>query len=273
MKQKGSDYVAESWSELSDILFADSWNSQISRYRSDFAYRGVADKSYGLETSFIRLCGNNKNLEYHLIRNFQKYAPLEDVKRASSIWHWITLAQHHGLPTRLLDWTYSPFVALHFATVETDKYDKDAAIWCVDYVAVNKMLPPPLIDVMNDVGSNAFTIGMLDRALGGGIDDIKEYDKLSSDLVLFFEPPSIDERIVNQFAFFSVMSDPTRDLNNWLADHPHLFKRIIIPSELKWEVRDKLDQANMTERVLFPGLDGLTRWLSRHYLPKNNTNL
>jgi len=42
--------------------------------------------------------------------------------------------------------------------------------------------------------------------------------------------------------------------------------KIIIPAELKWEVRDKLDQANIIEQVLSPGLDG---WLKRHYSPKD----
>ena len=45
-------------------------------------------------------------------------------------------------------------------------------------------------------------------------------------------------------------------------------RRIVIPAALKWEVRDKLDQANVNERVLVPELEGLSRWLRRYYLPR-----
>ena len=54
----------------------------------------------------------------------------------------------------------------------------------------------------------------------------------------------------------------------WLDAHLDLWRRVVVPASLKWEVRDKLDQANINERVLFPGLDGLSRWLTRHYWPK-----
>ena len=64
------------------------------------------------------------------------------------------------------------------------------------------------------------------------------------------------------------MSSAAAQLEPWLDVRPELAKRIIIPAELKWEVRDKLDQANITERVLFPGLDGLSRWLKRYYTAK-----
>jgi hypothetical protein len=57
-------------------------------------------------------------------------------------------------------------------------------------------------------------------------------------------------------------------LDRWLETRPDLAHRIVVPAELKWEVRDKLDQANVTERVLFPGLDGIAAWLARHYSPR-----
>jgi hypothetical protein len=85
--------------------------------------------------------------------------------------------------------------------------------------------------------------------------------------VAFVEPPSFDARIINQYALFSLVSSAAISLDEWLAQHPDLARRIVIPAALKWEIRDKLDQANVTERVLFPGLDGLCQWLARHYLP------
>ena len=98
---------------------------------------------------------------------------------------------------------------------------------------------------------------------------LPSFDRLTRhSFVLFFEPPSIDERIVNQFALFSVMNGPALRLDEFLQDQKQGVRRLIIPAALKWEVRDKLDQANVTERVLFPGLDGLSRWLRRYYSPR-----
>lgn len=158
--------------------------------------------------------------------------------------------------------TYSPYVALHFATQDLERFDVDSVIWCVDYVRAADYLPPSLQKILRDEGAGVFTVEML----GQGAPSLTELDGLAPEpFVVFLEPPSLDDRIVNQFALFSFMSSPTARLDEWLEGKPNLARRVIIPAGLKWEVRDKLDQANITERVLFPGLDGLSRWLRRYY--------
>jgi hypothetical protein len=199
-----------------------------------------------------------------LLRNFRKFARAAAVP-GDSLWNWLALAQHHGLPTRLLDWTFSPFVALHFATDHPADFERDGLVWCVDYVATHRLLPSRLRKVLGEESADVFTGEMLGRVAG----TLEALDRLSrKPFLLFLDPPSVDERIVNQYALFSLLSAPARSLEGWIEEHPGLARRIVIPAALKWEVRDKLDQANVTERVLFPGLDGLSRWLERYYMPR-----
>jgi len=245
-------------------MFADAWDGDLERYRSRCAYRGMADHTQRLDTSLMRLGGPYQELERHLLRNFRKYAHRSVVER-DSLWHWLSVAQHYGLPTRLLDWTYSPYVALHFATADITSFECDGAIWAVNYVRAHEQLPEALKERLRQEGANVFTTEMLSRTIG----TFEELESLSNEpFVLFLEPPSIDDRIVNQYAFFSIASDSSLALDQWLRQHPDMWSRITFPAALKWEIRDKLDQANITERVLLPGLEGLSRWLTRHYSPK-----
>ena len=257
----------ESWAELHERLFEDSWQERLGRHRSNFAYRGRAacDRGPRDEPPAARRATRG-SLEAPLIRSFRKYARKSDVPYDSA-WNWLALAQHHGLPTRLLDWTFSPYVALHFATTTLLRYDDDGVVWCVDYVRAHELLPESLRKVLGDEGANVFTAEMLDRAA----QNRRELDHLAEDedFVVFLEPPSLDDRIVNQYALFSLMSSAEASLDEWGEQHEGLVRKLVIPAELKWEVRDKLDQANITERVLFPGLDGLSAWLRRYYLPRS----
>lgn len=258
------DIVPQSWTELLDRLYEESWNERLGRFRSNFAYRGMQDSRFDLTTTLVRLGGDYPRHEEDLLRNFRKYAH-KQAAMGDSLWYWLSLAQHHGLPTRLLDWTYSPFVALHFATAEIELFDTDGLIWCVDYIKTRQLLPRKLRDILEQEDTNIFTAEMLSEAARS----LREFDDLSKDdYVVFIEPPSLDERIVNQYALFSLMSSPSANLEAWLREHPECHRRVIIPASLKWEIRDKLDQANITERVLFPGLDGLSSWLRRYYSPR-----
>jgi hypothetical protein len=108
-------------------------------------------------------------------------------------------------------------------------------------------------------GADVFTTELRDEAAG----DLDGLERLGD----FVEPPSFDARIVNQHALFPPRRGRTARRTTGSRNNG-LWKRVIVPAELKWEVRDKLDLANVTERVLFPGLDGLSRWLKRYYLPQ-----
>ena len=251
------------WTELQDALWEDAWQESLGRFRSDFAFRGRNDAAEELVTSLQRLGGDARTLERHLLRNFRRYAPSE-AAAFDSLWNWLALGQHHGLPTRLLDWTHSPLVALHFVTSDLRQFDRDGVVWMVDYVRAQAETPAPLRAELDEASMNVFTAESLGRVTSG----LRELEELGGDFVLFLEPPALNQRIVNQYALFSLTSRADRRLDEWLEQRPGLARRVVVPAELKWEVRDKLDQANVTERVLFPGLDGLSRWLARYYRPR-----
>jgi hypothetical protein len=256
-------------------LFGDSHDSAIDRFRSPYVFRGLP-MDFSLQPSLHRLgyadTGDLQFIERRLLESFQKYAHGQ-FDPSASIWHWISLAQHHGLPTRLLDWSYSPFVALHFATSDIRAMEHDAVVWCVHRWAIQRWLPDDLRESITRARAGVFPIEVLAKEFP----TFQKFDDpdAGNDFMIFFEPPSLDARIVNQGALFSFASRATLDLRDWLervngqsSDAVPLCKRVVVAKALKWEVRDYLDQANVQERVLFPGLDGLSAWLRRWYTRK-----
>ena len=279
--------IAEDWTTLQDLLGQGAWNEELDRYRSPYIYRGLSDASYALESAVTRFVGETGRweLEGHLLRNFLKYAQ-QDIEIPESPYYRLAIAQHHGLPTRLIDWTYSPAVAGYFAT--GGRPDVDGMIWAVDYVQVHERIPAFLREILDRLGTDMFDADLLDditrllldqytdghgRPPRAGV--LEMYEMLEAieafvaeqddDYVLFFEPPAIDQRIVNQAAVFSTQSDPRIAVDEWLKNRPELHRRIVIPADRKAEFRDRLDQINVNRRTLFPGLDGIASWLTEYY--------
>ena len=202
--------TVHSWDELQRELFATHGMIKSGDSALVMSFRGLSSASYRLETTLIRLRGDYVRLERHLLRNFPKICPPQ-LCGARLLWHWLSVAQHFGLPTRILDWTYSPFIAMHFATAAIDKFDLDGAIWAVNYVKAHELLPQSLRDRLVEEGANVMTLQLMNES----IDTLNDLDLLrfsmGEKVVIFLEPPSINNPIINRFPFCSVMSGSRPD--------------------------------------------------------------
>jgi hypothetical protein len=126
---------------------------------------------------------------------------------------------------------------------------------------MNLQLPDRLKVMLRAERGNIFNMEMLDR-VGEGFDALRAIS--SKPFGLFFEPASAVNRIANQYALFSVCSDPSVTLDA-LPGMEDCFRRIVIPARVKLEIRDKLDYINISERMIYPGLDGICKWITRRY--------
>lgn len=266
--------------QLEELIWDQERSAKIERNRSKCLYRGLPNEGFHLVTSLKRNCKEKKaSLELPILRNFTKYAELEDAALSSSVWRQMIVGQHHGLPTRLLDWTYSPLVALHFATSGESLNEMESAncvLWKININELNSLLPGEYRNKLLRERNQAYlmTTDMLDDLLGNQ-DAVSQYDSdMAGKALVLLEPPSIDQRIINQYSYFSVIPAGMEHLHDdfgieqFLEDQTFDTMKYTISADLKWRIRDMLDHMNMNERILFPGLDGLSKWLTRHYYVK-----
>ena len=98
---------------------------------------------------------------------------------------------------------------------------------------------------------------------------LRNFEKYVADMgensLIVIEPPTIDQRIMNQFAYFAVIRQKMVHIETFLELCTTHTKKYIISKKIKWEVREMLDKLNANERIVYPGVDGLCMWLSRHY--------
>lgn len=237
------------------------------RLRDCAVYRGLSDSTWSLLTSLDRLGGispphSKAHLEEHILRNFIRYSRPHMEQGQISTLELLIAAQHHGLPTRLLDWTYSPLVAAHFATVEPNR-STDRVVWKLDWVRVHEHFGlQPLAFLESD-----FKNLLHKRGLESIWDLFQLDDTFDKPLVCMLEPPSLNPRIISQSATFTISSTKTQPLEALLRanDLTSTLTRFIIPVSRVNRVRDQLDLCSVDERRLFPDLDGVSAEMRRYY--------
>lgn len=149
----------------------------------------------------------------------------------------LAIAQHHGLATRLLDWTMNPLVACFFACSECP--EKNGAVY--------------MFETPDQIISEENTINDL-KALSG---------------VYGYFPKSISPRLLNQKGIFTVHCDASRKIvvskSRLKNENPNLLI-LTIPAKLKEDVLKHLEDYGIDKSVLFPDLDGLSAHINRKTL-------
>ncbi len=158
----------------------------------------------------------------------------------------------------------SPYlVQAAVATEDQRFYNSDGVIICMDIPAMNKHLPPIYREQLLLEKCNIFTMDMMEKT-AHSLDQLKGQEVLEKPFALFFEPASVVDRIANQYALFSVVSDVRVPINA-IEGANEAMRKIIIPARVKLEIRDKLDYINISERMIYPGLDGICKWITRRF--------
>jgi len=214
--------------------------------KSDLIFRGQKAK-YKLEPSLLRYNKKDKtmleNLENLMLTEFKRVStPLIDIM-PNDDFDWVVLAQHFGLPTRLLDWSYNPLAALWFAVSEFKSRSSDdsdeASVW---------ILSPSLEDYQKQ------------QNLNETIFDIKES--------IIYRPRNITSRIANQSSIFTLhILGKDKDLENDSNYRDKLNQRIIKPG-CENDILEELNSMNINEGTIFPDLDGLCNHLKWRYFER-----
>ncbi len=250
------------------MLNDQQFDEKIHRHRSPYFYRGLANSSYNLTTTIQRNCGKQQTaLEDSILRNFAKYAADVNPNVNKSVWTQLTLGQHHGLPTRLMDWSYSPLVGLHFAVDEGNPAElskHDCTVWRINNNDLLKTLPPDYLAELDN--AFVYTLDMINSLAP----NLARYDTdmKAADSMVMIEPPSIDQRIINQYSYFTVIPAHITCVEDFFARRMPDTVRYVIDKDIRWELRDLLDHMNINARIIYPGLDGIAKWLTSYYYVK-----
>lgn len=250
-----------------------SWNQVKKFAKKGWLYRGQRSASWELRTSLERCCdrhgisaNDRSQIENELIRQFKRayHQYARHVPDPKAMLEWLSLMQHHGAPTRLLDFTYSIYVAFYFAI---EMAEDDAAVWAVKGPWALQQ-----------------SVGLMRAANKSGADKLllplNEGDEYIYNELFFSDPKvcvaypanpfRLNERLRIQQGIFLLPGAVSESFITNLTTMPGYEKprnvlKLVIPYSLRREALRELFKMNISRTNLFPGLDGYAQSLNVYH--------
>jgi hypothetical protein len=251
------------------------FNMFVDNLSEDWIFRGQSNSEWELKSSLERSEFFNKyeNVEINFLTEFQRGAKnfIKGKDTPEYLFEWLALMQHHGAPTRLLDFTKSPYVASYFAYEDVDKITDKIAIWAIDIRRANNIALNHLLHNYSSLEEifkkNNFK---LNEEIKERIYFLNEYDCIFS-----VEPFRMNNRYYLQQSIFVCTGNsivPFMDQFSFLEDFDDKpFVKIILPAKIRKEILINLQKMNINKVTLFPDLDGFAFSLKMKYsLDKNS---
>lgn len=200
--------------------------------QNDLIFRGVRNSKFELISSIGQIKKGGKNLtidDERMMLNVFKYRGYPFIKEyKDDDLELLSIGQHHGLPTRLLDWTRNPLCAMYFA-VEFPFTDDDLKNTEFSCVYIHRVTEP----VRLAESFNPFQI-----------DDVRRY-----------VPRHWDKRIVSQGGLFTVHPEPYEPWN------PTGLIKILIHNSIRKDIKRILNKLGVNAGTIYPDLDGIVKYI------------
>lgn len=226
-------------------------------------FRGSRNAAWRLVPKLYRSKAGAKDLledEDEIREEFVRRAPSLTTYTPRNAWEWYFLMQHYSAPTRLLDWTEDPQIALYFALMDSEAY-QDAAVWVLDPWRLNKLVLdsdevlPPGSDGLADRDRRKYAPWLPDRF------DAKR--RLRKRLPVAIFPNQFDRRIAAQRSCFTVHGVKKDSLDSLFSKANKLLAKIVIPAYAIEDVRGELQDCSVDEATIYPDLEGLGKCVAR----------
>lgn len=212
-------------------------------------FRGQSQSEWSLVPKLLR--GDIQHSETYLISRFKQNATLLLSQSPKNDFEWLFLMQHHSMPTRLLDWTESPLVALYFAVTENE--DDNGALWV--------LLPTVLNEKSNYRPDYPLEIPSFeDEDLTNYLPETVASEHRSRLFPMAAIAPRNSPRMQSQQGVFTIShreNTPIEDVGAEGAARDHVWK-YTISSAAKSVIRSQLKVLGVTRFQLFPELDSLS---------------